>query len=52
MILWPTTERNIGDYEGLLSSEIKKKNETWSIWKDGYARILSLCFILLRLILI
>ncbi|KAJ7594955.1 histidine phosphatase superfamily [Mycena floridula] len=24
-----------GDYEGLLSSEIKKMNHTWSIWNDG-----------------
>jgi broad specificity phosphatase PhoE len=29
-------EWNYGDYEGLLASEIKEKNPTWSIWKDGY----------------
>ncbi|KAJ7071162.1 histidine phosphatase superfamily, partial [Mycena amicta] len=28
-------EWNYGEYEGLLSSEIKAKNPTWSIWKDG-----------------
>jgi len=28
-------EWDYGDYEGLLSSEIKKKNPSWSIWKDG-----------------
>jgi broad specificity phosphatase PhoE len=25
----------VGDYEGLLSSEIKEKNPTWIVWKDG-----------------
>jgi sedoheptulose-bisphosphatase len=24
-----------GQYEGLLSSEIKKNNPSWSIWEDG-----------------
>ncbi|KAJ6604515.1 histidine phosphatase superfamily [Mycena vulgaris] len=28
-------EWDYGDYEGLLSSEIKAKNPTWSIWDDG-----------------
>ncbi|CAK5280171.1 unnamed protein product, partial [Mycena citricolor] len=28
-------EWDYGDYEGLLSSEIKAKNPTWSIWNDG-----------------
>jgi broad specificity phosphatase PhoE len=28
-------EWDYGEYEGLTSSEIKKKNPTWSIWKDG-----------------
>ncbi|KAF8078756.1 histidine phosphatase superfamily [Lyophyllum atratum] len=28
-------EWDYGDYEGLLSSEIKKQNPNWSIWKDG-----------------
>jgi len=28
-------EWDYGDYEGLLSSEIKDKNPTWSIWDDG-----------------
>ncbi|KAI0330582.1 phosphoglycerate mutase-like protein [Cubamyces sp. BRFM 1775] len=28
-------EWDYGDYEGLLSSEIKQKNPTWNIWKDG-----------------
>ncbi|KAJ7487453.1 histidine phosphatase superfamily [Mycena galericulata] len=28
-------EWDYGDYEGLLSSEIKAINPTWSIWKDG-----------------
>jgi hypothetical protein len=23
------------EYEGLLSSEIKEKNDKWEIWKDG-----------------
>lgn len=25
------------EYEGLFSSEIKQRNATWSIWKDGWA---------------
>jgi len=29
-------EWDYGEYEGLLSSEIKQKNPNWSIWKDGY----------------
>jgi len=28
-------EWDYGEYEGLLSSEIKEKNPTWAIWKDG-----------------
>ncbi|KAL0579372.1 hypothetical protein V5O48_002648 [Marasmius crinis-equi] len=28
-------EWDYGDYEGLLSSEIKEKNPTWKIWNDG-----------------
>ncbi|KAJ7125718.1 histidine phosphatase superfamily [Mycena crocata] len=28
-------EWDYGDYEGLLSSEIKARNPTWAIWKDG-----------------
>ena len=28
-------EWDYGEYEGLLSSEIKQKNPTWNIWKDG-----------------
>lgn len=28
-------EWNYGDYEGLLISEIKKKDPLWSIWLDG-----------------
>ncbi|KAJ6509400.1 histidine phosphatase superfamily [Mycena vitilis] len=28
-------EWDYGDYEGLLSSEIKAKNPTWKIWDDG-----------------
>ncbi|KAH9944041.1 phosphoglycerate mutase-like protein [Epithele typhae] len=28
-------EWDYGEYEGLLSSEIKKLNPTWVIWKDG-----------------
>ncbi|ESK97951.1 phosphoglycerate mutase [Moniliophthora roreri MCA 2997] len=28
-------EWDYGDYEGLLSSEIKQKNPSWSIWTDG-----------------
>jgi len=28
-------EWDYGDYEGLLSSEIKALNPTWSIWNDG-----------------
>jgi probable phosphoglycerate mutase len=28
-------EWDYGDYEGLLSSEIKAMNPTWSIWQDG-----------------
>ncbi|KAJ7092584.1 histidine phosphatase superfamily [Mycena epipterygia] len=28
-------EWDYGEYEGLLSSEIKAKNPTWSIWNDG-----------------
>ncbi|KAJ7169746.1 histidine phosphatase superfamily [Mycena filopes] len=28
-------EWDYGEYEGLLSSEIKEKNPTWSIWADG-----------------
>lgn len=28
-------EWDYGEYEGLLSSEIKAKNPTWEIWKDG-----------------
>ncbi|KAF9462105.1 histidine phosphatase superfamily [Collybia nuda] len=28
-------EWDYGDYEGLLSSEIKEKNPSWTIWKDG-----------------
>ncbi|KAJ7492754.1 histidine phosphatase superfamily [Mycena latifolia] len=28
-------EWDYGDYEGLLSSEIKAMNPTWSIWNDG-----------------
>jgi sedoheptulose-bisphosphatase len=28
-------EWNYGDYEGLLATEIKQKNPTWEIWKDG-----------------
>jgi len=28
-------EWDYGDYEGLLSSEIKAKNDKWTIWKDG-----------------
>ncbi|KAJ6574973.1 histidine phosphatase superfamily [Mycena capillaripes] len=28
-------EWDYGDYEGLLSSEIKDLNPTWSIWNDG-----------------
>ncbi|KIM32638.1 hypothetical protein M408DRAFT_20018 [Serendipita vermifera MAFF 305830] len=28
-------EWDYGEYEGLLMSEIKAKNPTWTIWKDG-----------------
>jgi len=28
-------EWDYGEYEGLLTSEIKQKNATWSIWEDG-----------------
>ena len=28
-------EWDYGEYEGLLSSEIQKKNPGWDIWKDG-----------------
>ncbi|EDR15129.1 uncharacterized protein LACBIDRAFT_242520 [Laccaria bicolor S238N-H82] len=28
-------EWDYGDYEGLLSSEIKENNPNWTIWKDG-----------------
>lgn len=28
-------EWDYGEYEGLLSSEIKEKNPGWDIWKDG-----------------
>jgi len=28
-------EWDYGEYEGLFSSEIKQRNATWSIWKDG-----------------
>ena len=28
-------EWDYGDYEGLTSQEIKAKQPTWSIWKDG-----------------
>ncbi|KAF8230685.1 phosphoglycerate mutase-like protein [Tricholoma matsutake] len=28
-------EWDYGQYEGLLSSEIKEKNASWSIWEDG-----------------
>ncbi|KAG5647607.1 hypothetical protein DXG03_008960 [Asterophora parasitica] len=28
-------EWDYGEYEGLLSSEIKQKNTTWNIWNDG-----------------
>jgi len=28
-------EWDYGDYEGLLATEIKQKNPTWNIWKDG-----------------
>ena len=30
-------EWDYGEYEGLLSSEIKQRNPSWIIWKDGYA---------------
>lgn len=28
-------EWDYGEYEGLVVSEIKQRNPTWSIWKDG-----------------
>lgn len=28
-------EWDYGEYEGLLSSEIKQRNPNWVIWKDG-----------------
>lgn len=28
-------EWDYGEYEGLRGSEIKERNPTWSIWKDG-----------------
>lgn len=30
------TEWDYGEYEGLLSHEIRALNPTWEIWKDGY----------------
>jgi hypothetical protein len=32
----------VGDYEGLKSSEIKKINPNWSIWKDGSVLLFGL----------
>lgn len=29
------TEWDYGEYEGLILSEIKQRNPTWNIWKDG-----------------
>jgi hypothetical protein len=34
LLFWPRSLTSLGDYEGLLSSEIKAKNPTWSIWDD------------------
>ncbi|KAF5384926.1 hypothetical protein D9615_001405 [Tricholomella constricta] len=34
-------EWDYGDYEGLLSSEIKQNNPNWSIWADGQAYLPS-----------
>lgn len=37
----------LGDYEGLLSSEIQAKRSGWDIWRDGYAFLLYIEYMLL-----